>query len=350
MRSMPSLVLSSGLLVACGGGGGDAGTTPAPAQLLSISASNQDSVGRATAGAVSSLAGAGGGMTVTTAAAGRSNASSTGATRGPSGHSISALARTVADGLLQVQGRRAALAAGSARALGVASETHPCTVSGSMTIGVADTDHSATATPGDTLTLSFNQCRESALDSVSGSITVTLNAFSVASGLVSFGGTMAFQQLSVTEGTRAASLNGAVSLSYTEQSTTVTALAMTVGGNGLTASVSAGGVTDTVSFHPAFAINLTDTQGATSFSTASVNGSFSSSVLGGRVQIETSVPVVQLETQLYPSSGTLRVVGSGSALRLQALSANTVRLDLDANLDGVYESTKDVAWSTLLPG
>ena len=75
----------------------------------------------------------------------------------------------------------------------------------------------------------------------------------------------------------------------------------------------------------------------------------SASTIGGRVQLDTPTPIQELVADAYPRAGVLRVTGQGSALRLTALNATTVRVELDANQDGSYEATKDVAWSELLP-
>jgi hypothetical protein len=355
MRAMLVVILGSSLLAACGGGGGDSGSTPPPA-LLAISTTNQDAVGRASATATTALLGAGGGVAPTTSSASTLSAAAATAGRGMS--SLSALALYAAHALSHpITGRRTLLAnRGSAAAapLTIAPETTPCSFSGSVTVSFADADNNNVPSVGDTMTLSFNQCQETASDRISGSMAISLSRIDFVNDLLSFAGTLSMQQLSVVEGGRTATLNGGLGMTYTDQSSTQTQFVMVVGAAGLSAVVSGGGVSDSVSFEPDFRLDETVTidnsPNGVSFWTASLSGGISATSIGGRVLLEAPVPLLQMENEAYPRAGTMRVVGNGSALRLQALSATTVRLELDANLDGNYEASKDVAWTTLLPG
>lgn len=358
MRVVLALLLSSSLLAACGGGGSDAGGTSAP--LLVITTSNQQAVGRATATASTALVGAGGGVSGANSTEGGASALSVSRASGAlPGASLGAVALYLAHALdNSIGGQRSALAAsragGSARALAVAPVTELCTLSGSFTLGLVDADNSGSATLGDTLTLTFNHCQDSATESVNGVMSITFSQISMPSGLLSFTGSLAMQSLTVADGTRTAVLNGGLSMDLAQLSSTQTRVGMTVGGSGLSASVTGAGVSESIGFDAGFALNITETTattvGSVDSATATLNGSFTASTIGGRVQISTTVPMLQLASENYPRAGVLKVLGNSSALRLTALDATTARIELDANLDGTYESSTDLAWTTLLPG
>ncbi len=357
MRAVLTGILSSGLLVACGGGGGgagSAGSTPPPqATLLAINATNQDAVGRASAIAAATFLGASGG-----ASAGTGNPpplSAAAGNAGPAAHSIGARAlhavRTFAD---PNGGRRKLLAAdGSARPLAIAPQTTPCDVSGSTTVSFVDADNNGLPSPGDTMTLVFDQCRDTPILSASGSMVITLSRVDVVGNLLSLAGALAMRQLTVTDGARTALLNGSLDLTLAERSATEQQGVLTVRAAGLSASVSGAGITEAVTFEPGFALTQNDTTSSTpgglSFSSFNMGGGFSATSINGRALLETSTLLLQRVAEPYPYAGTLRVVGNGSALRLQALDMATVRLELDAALDGIYEASKVLAWATLLP-
>jgi len=356
MRALLIVLLGSSLLAACGGGGGSAGTTPT-AGYLSITASNQDAVGRASVTASTTLLGAGGGIGGTNAASpgGMSTLSLSGSSAGHASASLGSLAmlvgRTIAGSGAERRNPQAlGTAAAPARRLAIPPDTSNCSVSGSITVSFADSDNSGTPTIGDTMTLAFNQCHETATDNINGSVAITLSQIGVTNGLVSFTGSLAMQ-MSLTDGTRAATLNGTLTMSFAEHSATETQVQLVASGAGLVAGVNGGGLADTITFEQSFALNETDTTsttpGGTDSSSATLNGNFSASSLGGRLSIQTTV---QLSTEAYPRSGEVVISGDASALRLHAIDATTVRVELDANHDGTYEASKDVPWTTLLPG
>jgi len=93
---------------------------------------------------------------------------------------------------------------------------------------------------------------------------------------------------------------------------------------------------------------VAETDGAVTQTEVTLNGSFTASSIGGRVQVTTMQPLRQLGTDIYPSSGQVVVTGSASThLRVTALNATQVQLELDANGDGTYEGSGVFAWGTL---
>jgi hypothetical protein len=351
MRRLIATVLGSSMLVsACGGGGG--GNSPPPVGTpLTITVANQDGVARATAAAAASLLGAGSGAT----ASDRPSAAVAGMGAAQRASLRDAARRAAAlVGGADGPARKRLAAAGAVRPLAIDPLTEPCAVSGSLTLSFVDADNNGLASVGDTMTLTYSQCRDTATDLAQGSISITFSRIELVNGLVRFAGSMSIPQFTLTEGTRGASLAGGLTMTYTEDSLTQSRLTLVVGGNGLTAGVTGAGLNETIGYESEFSLSETDTLNATTgelvFATATVGGGFSASSIGGRVVIEPVAPIVQYATEAYPRSGTLRVVGNASALRLTALDATTTRIELDANLDGTYEVSKDVAWVVLLPG
>lgn len=357
MRTVLAVLISSAVLAACGGGGGSAGGSVTP--LLVISSSNHQSVGRATTTASTALMGAGGGVSNASSTDGTASAKSvTRSAVGLPGASVAGMAMYLAHTLANAtDAQRTALSAsrvaGTSRALAIAPTTLNCSVSGSVTLSLVDADNSGSTNIGDTLTLSFNQCKESSSESVNGSMSIMFNSIGMSNGLVSFGGSLSMNALVVTEGGRTATMNGGLSMSFQNLTSTQDKLTLTVGSSGLSASVS-GSQTDFVAFDPGFVLNVTETESSTlggvDTASATFNGSFSTTAIAGRVQLETVTPLLQWSTDTYPRTGVLRVTGNASALRLTVLDATNVRLELDANLDGTYESSTDVLWTNLLPG
>jgi hypothetical protein len=353
MRTLMAAIVVSTLLVACGGGGDSGGSAAPPAASLSITSANQDAVARASA--VTSTALLGGGSNVS-ATGGSSPQSVQGSIAARSGGSITALALHAARMLIDPKGgRRHRLSADTAQAvrtLAIAPPPTPCKLSGFVTTAFTDTDNSGSTSAGDTLTFTFDECRETASGTTGGVIELRLGSVTdLGNGLASFAGTLTMNQVKDTAGARVTTLNGSFGMTYLDHTATEAQITLTVGSGGLTASVQGGGLSDSVSLELGFKLDETDTivPGGVDFSSASLSGGLSATSIGGRVQLEQVVPLLQQANEAYPRAGTLRVVGSGSALRLQALNATTARIDLDTNLDGTYESSKDVPWTTLLP-
>jgi hypothetical protein len=357
MRTILAVLIGSSVLAACGGGGGSSGGSATP--LLVINSSNQQSVGRATATASTALMGASGGVVNANSADGTASAKSVSRSAvGLPGNSVVSMALYFGHTLANANdAQRTALSAqrtgGTSRALAIAPTTVQCSVSGSLTLSFVDADNSGGANPGDSMTLSFNQCKESANDSVNGSMTIALGSINVSGGLLSFSGSLSMNALTVVDGGRTASMNGGLTMSFNQTSATQTQVSLTVGSSGLSTSVT-GSQTDAVSFDPGFALNVTEvqsiTQGGVDTATATLNGSFSTTAIAGRVQLETPTPLLQWSSDNYPRAGVLRVTGNSSALRLTVLDATSVQLELDGNLDGTYESSSTVLWTNLLPG
>jgi hypothetical protein len=326
-------------LVGCGGGGDS--TPAAAAPTVTITATNQGTVTRAIIDGGQAF-----GQSQPFATTGGAAAQSIGSA--PMALRTGVLQSVVQRGLVAAFGSRHSVSIASAtRPAATSSSTDPCSVSGSITTTVSDTDNSQSLSRGDALTLTFNQCQDASDDVVSGVMIFTIGSVTSGQSNVQFSGSLAFEQLSASSGTRLANIQGSVGVAATITSTSFQ-IALTVGANALTVTSSATGYLDTIVYEPGMQVTVTATDGAVTQSDVTLNGSFTASSIGGRVVVATVLPLRQLGTDAYPSSGQVVVTGaSGTHLRVTALSSTSVQLELDANGDGTYERSAVFAWDSI---
>jgi hypothetical protein len=327
-------------LAACGGGGG--GSPAAVAPTVTITAANQGTVTRATIDGTQAL-----GASKPLEQLDRATAQSLG-----NG------AQAAGIGALRVAIRRAVVAAflpqhratiaSAARPAATGASIDSCETGGSVTTTLNDADNSLSVSSGDSLSLTFTQCTDAAGDTVNGTMAFTIGTVtSAAAGNVQFSGGLAFQHVSVTSGTRSAEIDGSVGVGAAITATSFQ-LALTVGASALTVDASAPGYLNTIVYDPDMRLTVATTEGTVEQTQVTLDGSFTASSIGGRVLVSTVQPVRQIATDAFPSSGQVVVTGAtGTHLRVTALDATQVQLELDADGDGVYERSGVLTWSSL---
>jgi hypothetical protein len=322
------------LVTGCGGGGNGDGTPPP--QLLQISAQNQEAVARATAASFVGLSGVGD-VPIAAPASASQTSGIAAATRHALGKAIGA---DVTIGP-------------NARPFAMHTMTQPCPMSGSLTVTVDDRDNNDTLSGGDVMTTAFDQCRMDASMLAHGSMVVGIASYSETASSVQMNGTFRYENLMLDDGVHPTTANGEMSAVHSESmdsTGTRVRLEMTVAAGGFVA-----GHTETFTYDPGFHLVLTESTPAgpmsVPYSTMALNGTVHVASLGGRITLATdaNTPVYQALDQPYPERGLVMVDGYRSHLRLTVMSIAMVRMDLDANDDGVMESTRNMPWVELLP-
>lgn len=328
--SLSTIVAASTLafLSACGGGGGDSPPQPGGSKVA-ITSANQDAAVRAGVGAGLSVA------TTQGSVGGLSPAGAAGRT-----HALDAVLRRA---VAAARTTRKGIASASVHPVAAISDTQPCGFSGTLTVTIDDRDANNALSAGDVVTASFAQCQDKATTSVNGAIAITLTTTPTGT---QFAANANFQNVIATDDGVSSTLAGSVTVAETDLPT-VTETTLTVGGSGLTASTVSTGYSDSVSFAPAFVIRA-DASSSGEVS-VSLSGTMTAQSLGGSITISTPQPLVEGASDNYPGAGQVVVTGaSGSTVRATVLDNTQVRLELDANGDGSYESTSTVAWTALI--
>jgi hypothetical protein len=336
-------ILAAILVGACGGGGDGGGSVAPPAEppLVQISLTNQDTVARA---AVASI------MPIT-------SVSSVGVTPSAAAER-SALMHLTIKALHAGIVRKASAPPDMARALATASATEPCPVSGTVTVTVNDADDSGTLSPGDSMSMSFVQCRDAATSSIDGGMTFAFSSVSMTPTTLDAAGSIAFQQLLLIDEAASFSLNGAVSFSINEAPVTNGVRdvgSYTIADAGLTVSNSgsAAGYADTFTYRAGYTVTEDDfmpnVPGVVGTSVMTAAGNFHSATLGGDLSLTTPQPFRLTEPDENPAQGQLIVAGmNNTKLGLTAISNSQVRIDTCDDGDGVWEGTKTVDWSSVI--
>ena len=346
-RAACATALLAALGVAGCGGGGGGGEAPPPPTQVTITAANQEIVATTTANV---FVGFGGSTAVIAAKDGSPDLKPQAAGVQSAGALLAGSAKRA---LLTAAGK-----AGGPRVLqATSSATQNCPTSGTVTATVDDNDNNGMLSAGDRVTLVYAQCRDGA-NVLNGSVSMSFTRVIDSPTMAELSAGMTFGTLTTSSGDYSSSMNGTVSIAMTMTSTVVTAI-ITVESGGLTSVVS--------SVAPAYSETLTMAAGlifreiddATLGLPGSVNpgmasmwvdGTVSSSRLGGEsITIATVTPMQAYFVNAYPHAGQTVVSGaSGTKLRMTAIDSMSVRLELDANGDGTYETTTIKPWSDIM--
>ena len=333
-KTLKSVIAAFGaaLLVGCGGGGGGGSDTPT-VNAAALSTSNQT----VAAQDVASTAFAVIGTTQTVIGAVSTNES---AIYREAFSQLDRLPDYMRDAVLN----RTAIGA-------VVSQSYYCFYAGTYSVSVTDSDNSNTVSTGDSISLTFNSCRERE-GTFGGNLSLRVDSLSGTYGASAYsaGATMTFGSLSISGSNYSASILGSVTVSGAKTGTN--AYTQSIDTTSLSASATYGGVTRTRALTN---FNATETRVPngtyTYLSSNTINGTLTSSGFTGTQSVSFSTPTtfVRRGTDAYPYTGRLLITGANnSALRLTAVSNLQVQQDLDANGDGAYEGTSTVNWNTLL--
>jgi hypothetical protein len=316
-----ALVLSG--LAGCGGGGGGGGGAPAtadaeinPENAVDIASDVYESIGETT-----SLGDFGTGGLI-------------GAT-GPSSPTLSKSAATIA----AKAGLSGTLDTASLIAVAIGPEERSCAVSGTVTVS-GDISNPETLSAGDTITLRFNNCDEGEGQVVNGNLRLTIDMISgdITTEFFALGATLDFQTFTVQEDSETTSVNGGFSImvdttGYPVTTASLSSPYLSVTDGSRTASLSNYSTTLTVdesSQPPAFSVTS--------------SGRVDLPRRGGSVSFVVREPFNGFG-EGNPDSGVLFIRGAnGATINMTVLSDTQVRFEMDYDGDGSVDETVNLAW------
>ena len=325
MRLALSLIAVSSLLLACGGGGGDSPTGLPAGEPLALSSSNYVTVAQEALSSSSYV------VDASSLATGVQTADT---------QVLIDFAQAQAARLGGWFGQSTPLATGVTQ-----SGTEACSGGGTLSVSVTDANNSGTPDAGDSASVTASNC---SLDGITynGSFSLLINSLSgdLINPPYAAAFTLGFNNLSAQSAAATTSGSGQVSLSVNAVSASEGSVSLAASSFSQTSVF--GGTT--------YQRTLTSYQAYSNFTslatTTSVNGTVTSSALGGRsVSLATTTPFVRASGALYPAVGQATATGaSGGRVRISALDGSTVLIELDANGDGSYEESTTRLWSSLV--
>ncbi|APW39225.1 hypothetical protein RD110_20060 [Rhodoferax koreense] len=225
-----------------------------------------------------------------------------------------------------------------------ASESYPCSVSGSLLVTATDANNNRRLDGGDAVTVVANDCREPNADPMTGTFTITVNAISgdIDSDKYAVDLSVAFGNLKFTSVTGAATMAGTVRL-----------INESFGADGYKNSFSTDNYNITGDL-AGMAYSRVFTNYASSYAhtgtapdyrdTLVINGSLLSSHFNNQsVRISTPTPLVSVPGGLQ--SGQLLLTGAaGGQVRVSADGALAALVEFDENGDGNYDTKTTQPW------
>lgn len=325
-------------LYACGGGGGSTAMSPA-ATDVAISSSNQSQVARSVVSGGIALA-----LAQPLGAPGRATALASIGKHAP------LLPYALATITQRAVRHTVPPSARLMQPLAVSSETENCGNGGSVVSTFDDRDNNGDISAGDRLSIVFAKCTETDGSEIDGGVVLQVEAVTVNSETeLDLKGSFDFDNVSARFGATAATLDGSVAATVAMNDASLR-VAFTVGAGALRIDASAPGLTETLIYEQGMRVSIEETYAGATRTSLAIDGAFSSASLGGRITVATITPFRKDESATYPASGQMIATGAaGSQLRVTALDLSNLRLELDTDGNGAFESSQVISWSAVVP-
>jgi hypothetical protein len=327
-------------MAGCGGGGGGGGsdgggtTTVVPTSAIPITPANAVEVASATLSATDILS--------------DFDADSIFGTASASGSSAAApnvrleLADILSDQLERLQALVPQTSKEVTAAVVVPPTTFACLVSGTLTVSgdIADPTLSA-LTPGDVVTGTYSSCDDGDGVVASGTLSMTVQAFSGDLLMPPYSVTVAFSltNFALTESGETGTINGDGTLS--ESTPDDVFFTTTFSGTSLSFTDTTGDA-GTVS---GFTVTGTDDFNTLEY-TVDSSGTLASVDLGGSVQYVTTTTFEGIADN-FPSTGVMVVTGDNSTETITVVDSINLTIEIDENGDGIVDQTIPTTWDAL---
>ncbi len=217
-----------------------------------------------------------------------------------------------------------------------------CAISGTVDVRIT-ADNPLEPSVNDLFEFQFTNCDDGTGVVLNGGMSISITALTVdpASGQSLIGMAIEFSAFAVTEDGETTSANGSVSFEIDTRNPPTTTITVSTDAFVTTAAGSEEVLTN-------FTIEITEDESMFPVAvTVDTSFTISSPRIGGDVSVSTTL-ALQSMGEDYPFVGELRITGAGnSVIVLIALDANTVRLEIDIDGDGVDE-TIDMTWDELM--
>lgn len=333
MKNRISLLAAGSALVlsACGGGGGgggDAGPAPAPVSTMStVTAANSTKVAGNAYASSSEISESSSSMSsfLTGVSVGRADIS---------------LVSPVLDLIRRVRPQD-----GTPLLTGI-TLTESCSGGGMLTIE-ANLSNQQTASVGDTIAITANNCSEDG-DTINGKFSAK---FAAVSGdvlnAVTWSATLdtVFTNFSISTGSETVSANGDMKIAINQ--TNLSSNTVTVSGKSLQTTEQRSGITLATRTLGDYSMTGSSRNGLIT-SAATFNMTGKTNELGQfSYSVKNLQPFVSMGTSM-PTSGSLIVNGAASSVTVTALSSSSVRLDFSAKGDGTITQSNTLSWTELL--
>lgn len=236
------------------------------------------------------------------------------------------------------------------QALGaVQTQTENCAGGGTLSISANDANGNLKVDAGDGAILTATNCVFEG-QSLNGKLVLTVNSMTGDTDRFPFSLSVnvGFENLAAQSSTIRTVGNGTMRVTLAARA--VNNQSLSVDTSSFVLSATYGGATYTKGLtNYLMSQNLTPV-GSGFTSTTSTSGTLSSSAFESKsFTASTPTPFVRSSTQAYPASGQFIIAGAaGSKVRITAINATTLRIELDADANDVYETSTTKLWTEML--